>query len=119
MALINNLIVSWNYDKVDGSGASGMVLDPTKCQIFEIDFQWLGVGRVRFSVFNEDEIVVLHEDFHANVEAVPYMKTPTLPVRYEIRNTAESASSSSIKEICSSVMSEGGYGLPEIGRAHV
>lgn len=103
---------SWNYDKVDGSGASGMVLDPTKCQIFEIDFQWLGVGRVRFSVFNEDEIVVLHEDFHANVEAVPYMKTPTLPVRYEIRNTAESASSSSIKEICSSVMSEGGYGLP-------
>jgi len=37
------------------------------------------------------------------------MTTPTLPIRYEIRNTGVAASSSSMQAICSTVISEGGY----------
>jgi hypothetical protein len=37
------------------------------------------------------------------------MTTAILPVRYEITNTGTTASSSAMKQICSSVMSEGGY----------
>lgn len=37
------------------------------------------------------------------------MKTPNLPIRYEIRNTATTNSGSSLEAICASVMSEGGY----------
>src|SRR5271157_494548 len=39
---------NWNFDKMDGTGPSGANLDFTKTQIYTIDFQWLGVGRVRF-----------------------------------------------------------------------
>ena len=37
------------------------------------------------------------------------MTTATLPVRYEITNTGTTASSSSLKQICSSVVSEAGF----------
>jgi hypothetical protein len=37
------------------------------------------------------------------------MTTAILPLRYEITNTAETGSASYLKQICSSVMSEGGF----------
>jgi hypothetical protein len=37
------------------------------------------------------------------------MQTAILPVRYEITNTGATASSSTMKQICSTVISEGGY----------
>lgn len=40
----------WNLDRMDGSGNSGMVLDPTKGNIYQIDYQRLGFGDVIFSV---------------------------------------------------------------------
>jgi hypothetical protein len=48
---------------------------------------------------------------HANVIASTYITTASLPLRYEIENTATTASSSTLKQICSSVLSEGGYEL--------
>jgi hypothetical protein len=42
---------SWNKDKMDGTGASGVTLDFAKSQIPFVDFEWLGVGRVRFGWF--------------------------------------------------------------------
>ena len=46
---IDNIVTQDNWDDpMDGSGKSGVILDITKAQIFVIDFQWLGVGRVRF-----------------------------------------------------------------------
>ncbi len=40
--------VDWNIDKLDGTGPSGLTIDETKCQILIIDYQFLGMGRVRF-----------------------------------------------------------------------
>jgi len=37
---------SWNIDKVDGTGVSKYTLDGTKAQIWVVDFQWLGAGRI-------------------------------------------------------------------------
>ena len=103
---------SWNLDKMDGTGASGITIDTTKDQIFVIDFLWLGAGRIRFGFKVDDGIIYCHQILIANVIDTAFMATPSLPVRYEIRNTGTAASSSSLKEICSSISSEGGYTLP-------
>lgn len=100
---------SWNGDKLDGSGASGVTLDTTKAQIMFMDFEWLGVGSVRVGFVVDGEYITAHTFDNANEVTAVYMQTATLPIRLEIENTALTASASSMKQICSSVMSEGGY----------
>lgn len=98
---------SWNLDKMDGTGASKITLDFAKTQILIIDFEWLGVGRVRFG-FNVDGVTYyVHELLNANNLATVYMSTPNLPLRYQIINDGTGAASS-INCICSAVISEGG-----------
>lgn len=100
---------NWNGDKLDGTGPSGRIIDVTKTQILAIDFEWLGVGDVRCGFFIDGQFVICHTFHNDNVQNAVYMTTAILPVRYEIRNTAGTASSSSMKQICSTVYSSGGY----------
>jgi hypothetical protein len=100
---------NWNGDKLDGTGPSGRTIDVTKTQILAIDFEWLGVGDVRCGFFIDGQFVVCHTIHNDNIRTTVYMTTAILPVRYEIRNTAGTASSSSMKQICSTVYSSGGY----------
>ena len=101
---------AWNGDKLDGTGASGLTLDLTKPQILWMDFEWLGVGNVRCGFIINGQYIVCHtyqnSNFYGNSV---YMTTAILPVRYEITNTAATASASYLKQICSTVLSEGGY----------
>ena len=107
---------SWNGDKLNGTGASGYTLDLTKPQILWMDFEWLGVGSVRCGFIINGQYIVCHTYNTANVYGSSvYMTTAILPVRYEITNTGTTASSSSMKQICSSVVSEGGYEQYSIG----
>jgi len=99
---------NWNLDKLDGSGPSGINLDLTKTQIVVIEFQWLGVGRVRFGFDIDGKIIYCHELLHANNETEVYMRTPNLPLRYELENTGATASPTSLVQICSLVASEDG-----------
>ena len=100
----------WNvHTLLDGS----IVLDITKAQLFYIDFQWLSIGRVRCGFVIKGMPIVCHVFDHANVVTEAYMQSPNLPVRCEIRNSV--AATSSMEQICSSVMSEGGY--VEAGKA--
>ena len=100
---------NWNGDKLDGTGLSGYTLDPTKAQILWMDFEWLGVGSVRCGFIINGEYIVCHTFTNANEIANVYMTTAILPVRYEITNVGATGSSSSLKQICSTVISEGGY----------
>jgi hypothetical protein len=90
-------------------GVSGSwTLDITKTQIFFIDFQWLGVGRVRCGFVHNGNMIVAHEFYNSNYLPVVYMSNPNLPVRCEIRNTG-TTTGGSFDQICSTVVSEGGY----------
>lgn len=100
---------SWNLDKLNGTGQSGVTIDTTKTQIFVIDFEWLGVGRVRYGVVINGLIIYCHEVNHANSMTTVYMSSPNLPIRYEITNTGISASSTALTQICSTIISEDGY----------
>jgi hypothetical protein len=98
---------SWNIDTMDGSGPSGITIDLTKTQIFCIDFEWLGVGRVRFGFVVDGQIIYCHELLNANALSEVYMSTPNLPLRYEISNDG-SGPSATMDHICTSIISEGG-----------
>ena len=98
---------SWNLDKMDGTGPSGTVIDLTVVNIFVIDFEWLGSGRVRFGFILNGLVTYCHELNFANSLDKPYMSTPHLPIRYEIENIGITASSSEMLHICSSVFTEG------------
>lgn len=108
---VDNVVLqsAWNIDKLDGTGASGYTLDMSKTQIFLIDLQWLGVGRVRYGFVIDGMIIYCHESLHANNLTEVYMTTANLPVRYELENTGASASQTDMKHICCSVISEGGF----------
>lgn len=99
----------WNVDKMDGTGPSGYVLDLTKAQILFTEYEWLGVGSVRVGFAIDGKFIISHIFNHANNIDSVYMTTATLPVRYEILNTGNVGSSSTMKQICVSVQSNGGY----------
>lgn len=98
----------WNGDKLDGTGASGLTLDLSHPQILWMDFEWLGVGSVRCGFIINGQYIICHTFDTANVYGTTvYMTTAILPVRYEITST--SAVAATMYQICSSVMSEGGF----------
>lgn len=99
----------WNGDKFNGAGPSGRVLDVTKANIFWMDVEWLGVGDVRTGFFVDGEPVVAHTFHNDNINPTTYMTTAVLPIRYELENLTTQAEGSTATQICSSVMSEGGY----------
>ena len=72
---------SWNVDPMDGTGPSGVTIDWSKVQIFVMDFEWLGVGRVRFGLVNNGIVYYVHYYSGANNDTKVYMTTPNLPVR--------------------------------------
>jgi hypothetical protein len=100
---------AWNGDKLDGTGTSGLTLDLSYPQILWMDFEWLGVGNIRCGFIINGQYIVCHtyqnSNFYGNSV---YMTTAILPVRYEITNTGTTTTTSTLKQICSSVMSEGG-----------
>ncbi len=99
----------WNIDKLDGSGPSDAVLDLSKSQILFSEYEWLGVGSVRLGFAVDGYFVLAHQFNHANRIAHTYITTATLPIRYEITNTGTTASASTMKQVCASIISNGGY----------
>jgi hypothetical protein len=101
--------IDWNGDKLDGTGDSGLTLDVTKAQILWQDFEWLGVGSVRCGFVIDGQVIICHTFQNANNLTSVYMTTAILPLRYEVENVGSIASNAKLKQICSTVISEGGY----------
>ena len=99
----------WTGDTLNpayGNNPSGITLNLNKSQIFWCDVEWLGVGSVRAGFVINGQFIVCHTFHHANSFDKVYMTTATLPVRYEITSTGAAGS---MRAICSTVISEGGY----------
>lgn len=103
----------WNVDTLNGSGdasnPSGVGLNADKSQIFWNDIEWLGVGTVRTGFVINGQFVICHVFHHANDTNGTYMTRATLPIRYEIENVGTTIGNTQMHQICSTVMSEGGY----------
>lgn len=82
-----------------------------------MDLEWLGVGSVRMGFVINGQFIVCHTFNHANIIASTYITTASLPLRYEIFNTAGTSGATTLKQICSTVISEGGYELRGVQQA--
>jgi hypothetical protein len=101
---------NWNKDQCNGTGPSTFNLDITKTQLFVSDFQWLGVGRVRAGFVHDGQTVIAHEFYNSNNKDTVYWSNPSLPIRAEVRNYSSAIGTTSMDQICATVMSEGGDG---------
>jgi hypothetical protein len=108
---------SWNIDTLDGLGDSEITLDISKMQLFYIDFEWLGAGRVRMGFVVDGVVHYCHQFSTANVLVDAFMASPNLPLRFEIENTAAQAGNTDFIQVCSTVVSEGGWNPLGIRRA--
>lgn len=103
---------NWNNDTLDGSGdennPSGVTLNLDSAQILIIDYEWLGVGRVRVGFVINGIIRYVHYFNHANDSSFSsvYMSTPNLPLRYSVET--DGTNGGQLDHICSTVISEGG-----------
>lgn len=107
---------NWNIDTMDGSGGasnpSGITVDWDNNQIFIVDFEWLGVGRVRWGLVIDGMIYYVHESDHANNTTDVYMSSPNQPLRWELRQ--DSVTAGQFTYVCASINSEGS--LNKIGK---
>ena len=109
----------WSLDKFNGTGYSSQSggsehsggLDVSKTNILWMDIEWLGVGDIRCGFVVDGKMVTAHVFHNDNRNTTPYMSTATLPLRQEIKNTGVTTSNSTMKQICCTVASEGGYAL--------
>ena len=108
---------AWNGDRLNGTGPSGLTLDITKAQILWMDVEWLGLGTVRVGFIIDGKYIVCHSFHHANKIASTYITTASLPLRYEITNKSATGVTRTMKQVCSSVISEGGYELRGLQQA--
>lgn len=99
---------SWNIDTLQATGPSGATLNINQTNIIFIDMEWLGVGRVRVGFVIGGKIIYCHE-FIMNNLTVPYISSAYLPLRYQIGTSTDQSSTVSMKQICCTAMSEGGY----------
>ena len=101
---------NWSHDKLDGTGDTGIDLDITKINVWWIDYQWLGAGRVRFGIYAPDGgRIVCHQFENAGLNTLPFMRTGSLPLATENINTAATGSSSELRETCLAIYTEGTY----------
>jgi len=76
---------SWNGDKLDGTGASGVTIDPTKFNVFQIGIQYLGAGPITFQVEaspadgNNVDFVTVHTLKFPNTITATTFGNPSFP----------------------------------------
>lgn len=107
----------WNYDTLDGAGPSELTVEDESVSIAIIDYEWLGVGRVRVGFVIDGLIRYCHYFNHANDPSFTsvYMSSPNLPVRYDI--FSDGTGGGVFDHICSTVISEGGQQLTGVPRS--
>lgn len=94
-------------NSLDNALLDEYVLDISKINVYWMDMEWLGAGRVRLGVITPDgRRLTLHQFKNANSKPATYMRSGNLPVRWNIENTGTSASISQLRAICAAVLTE-------------
>lgn len=79
----------WNVDKLDGTGTSGITLDPAKLNIFQIQFRWLGAGEIRWAIENPSngDLIYFHHIHYSNRNTAVHLDNPSFRIGYAAYNT--------------------------------
>lgn len=76
-------------------------LDVSKMNLYWIDYQWQGVGAVRFGVYSPDGTrILMHTIRNSNRNNLPYIKSGVLNMALEQINTSNVVSPSEMRSSC-------------------
>lgn len=78
---------SWNLDKLNGTGASGVTLNLSDIVAYIIEYDWWGSGTARLGIIYNGSIIYCHQFLEDDVITSPYVSRATLPIRIEMTNT--------------------------------
>lgn len=101
----------WNYDKLDGTGPSGIVADPNNIQLMVIEYEWYGAGQVEFKFVIDNNSFPVHRFNHANRVPHTWASRAALPVRIELTNVAGTAGTHTFYQGSHSFSAEGDLGI--------
>ena len=102
---------NWNQNKLDGTAANGITLDPTMRQIVIFECEWYGAGMAEMKFVIDDHPISVHKQFHGNRQQLPWMGTPFVPFRCEIENVSATTGTHNLHQSSNSFMLEGATGL--------
>jgi len=99
---------TWNIDRLDGSGGSCSILQPTFGNVFQIQYQWLGFGAIIFSF--EDcctgRFIPFHNIRYADKNTSLSLSNPCMNMTHLVESTT-GTTSRSIKSGSSALFVEG------------
>ena len=84
---------AWTEDVMDGSRSvdnpSGMNLDPTKGNVYQIKFQYLGYGNIFFYIEEKTsgEMFNVHQIQYPNTNTIPSLRNPSVNLIWASENT--------------------------------
>lgn len=109
-AVVNTWIpqYEWNRDKFNRYDTDGMYLNPTKGNVYQIQYQWLGYGTIKFYIENSytGGFVLVHEIKYANKNTVPSCTQPAFRLMWAT-NTNINTTSASMKMASGALFNEG------------
>lgn len=82
----------WNVDRMDGSGnelnPSGMTLDHTKLNVYQIAMRWLGAGVISYALEDQASgaMVYVHREHYVNQHTLPHTLNPSFKITYAAYN---------------------------------
>lgn len=89
----------WNVDKMDGSNQidtnpSGMTLNPTKLNVYQIALRWLGVGVISYALEDQasGSMVYVHREHYTNQNTTPHVANPSFKITYAAYNLTNTTS---------------------------
>lgn len=84
---------NFNVDTMDGSGntttnPSGVLFDPSKINVFQINYRWLGVGEIRYAMEdpNTGQLIFFHKEHYSGQHLTPHLDNPSLRLGYIAAN---------------------------------
>ncbi len=87
---------TWNVDRMNGGpfSPSGSVLDPTKGNVYGVQFQYLGYGDAFLYIVSDKtgRPTLVHQIRNANVRTSTNLRSPNLYLTWESKNTGTGTS---------------------------
>lgn len=74
----------FHHDPLDGTGSSGLILDPSKLNVYQINFRWLGVGKIEFAVEDPEHghMIPFHHEHFSNETNAVHTDNPSFKMGY-------------------------------------
>lgn len=100
---------AWNIDPCNGSGPSRFLLDHTKFNVYQVQWQWLGAGAITFSIENPEtgRLIPVHQIKYANGGTAPTVDNPTFKIGW-VAASLGSTTNLTVQGISAGIFEENG-----------